>query len=119
MSKFIDVYVLPVPKDKLDAYRRLAEDMAKVWRKHGALEVVELIAEDIKPGVNTSFPQAVKLEPHETVVVSWITFGSRTDRDRISGAVMKDPLFANMDPATMPVDGKRMFWGGFKPLVTM
>jgi uncharacterized protein YbaA (DUF1428 family) len=71
----------------------------------------------VKSGVHTSFPQAVKLEPDEIVVVSWITFKSREDRDRINPLVMKDPLFANMSPDTIPVDGKRMFWGGFRSLV--
>ena len=77
----------------------------------GVSKVVEVIAEDVKSGVHTSFPQAVKLEPDEIVVVSWISFRSREDRDRINPLVMKDPLFANMGPDTIPVDGKRMFWG--------
>jgi uncharacterized protein YbaA (DUF1428 family) len=117
MSKYVDVYVMPVQKAKIDQYRQFAESSGKLWRQHGALEVVEVIAEDVKSGVHTSFPQAVKLEPDEIVVVSWITFKSREDRDRINPLVMQDPLFANMSPDTIPVDGKRMFWGGFRSLV--
>lgn len=117
MSKYVDVYVMPVQKSKIEEYRLFAEASAKLWRQHGALEVVEVIAEDVKPGVHTSFPQAVKLEPDEIVVVSWITFRSREDRDWINPAVMKNPLFANMGPDTVPVDGKRMFFGGFKSIV--
>jgi uncharacterized protein YbaA (DUF1428 family) len=117
MSTYADVYVLPVKKDKMDDYRRFAEASAKVWRDNGALSVLECVAEDVKPGVHTSFPQAVKLETDEVVVVSWITFPSRADRDRINAAVMKDPLMAGMASAPIPVDGKRMFWGGFETLV--
>ena len=116
MSKYVDVYVLPVPKEKLDAYRSFAEGSGKLWREHGALEYVEFIADDVKPGVHTSFPQAVKLESDETVIVSWIAFASREDRERINAAVMNDPRLAAMNPQALPVDGKRMFWGGFTKL---
>lgn len=119
MSRYIDVYVLPVKRDKIDDYRKFAEASGKIWRQHGALEVVEVIAEDVKPGTHTSFPQSVKLEADEVVVVSWIAFRSREDRDRINPLVMKDPLFAEMGPDLVPVDGKRMFWGGFKSLVEL
>ena len=119
MSKYVDVYVMPVKKDKIDEYRLFAEASGRLWRQNGALEVVEAIADNVKSGVHTSFPQAVKLEPDEVVVVSWISYQSREDCDRIKQAVMKDPLFANMSPDTIPVDGKRMFFGGFKSIVDM
>jgi uncharacterized protein YbaA (DUF1428 family) len=117
MSKYVDVYVMPVKKAKLDEYRLFAEASGKLWKQFGALEVVEVVAEDVKSGEQTSFPQAVQLEPDEIVVVSWISFRSREDRDRINPEVMKDPLFATMGPDTIPVNGKRMFWGGFDTLV--
>jgi len=92
----------------------------KVWRDHGALEVRECVADDVKPGKHTSFPQSVKLKAGETVVFSWIVFKSRTHRDRVNARVMKDPRLAKMmDPKTMPFDAKRMFYGGFKVLVAV
>ena len=115
---YFDGFVVPVPKKKLDAYRRMAKTASKVWREHGALEYVECIADDVKPGKVTSFPQAVKLEADETVVFGWVVFESRAERDRINALVMKDPRLANMmDPKKMPFDAKRMFWGGFKGLI--
>jgi uncharacterized protein YbaA (DUF1428 family) len=116
--RYVDGYVLPVPKKNLQAYRRMAQKAGKVWRDHGALEFIECVADDVKPGKHTSFPQSVKLKPGETVVFSWIVFKSRSHRDRVNAKVMKDPRLANMmDPKAMPFDGKRMFWGGFKVLV--
>jgi len=116
--RYVDGYVLPVPKKNVAAYRRMAQKAGKVWRDHGALEFIECVADDVKPGKHTSFPQSVKLKPGEMVVFSWIVFKSRAHRDRINAKVMKDPRLANMmDPKTLPFDGKRMFWGGFKVLV--
>jgi uncharacterized protein YbaA (DUF1428 family) len=116
--RYVDGYVLPVPKKNLQAYRRMAQTAGKVWRDHGALEFIECVADDVKPGKHTSFPQSVKLKPGETVMFSWIVFKSRAHRDRVNAKVMKDPRLAKMmDPNAMPFDGKRMFWGGFKILV--
>jgi uncharacterized protein YbaA (DUF1428 family) len=116
--RYVDGYVVPVPKKNVAAYRRMAQKAGKVWRDHGALEYIECIADDVKPGKHTSFPQSVKLKPGETVVFAYIVYKSRADRDRINAKVMKDPRLADMmDPKAMPFDGKRMFWGGFKVLV--
>lgn len=115
---YVDGYVLPVPKKNLEAYKEMATLAGKVWMDHGALSFVECVAEDVKPGVHTSFPQAVKLEEGEVVIFSWITYKSREDRDRINAAVMKDPRLKGR-PADMPFDGKRMFWGGFVPIVEL
>jgi uncharacterized protein YbaA (DUF1428 family) len=115
---YVDGYVLPVPKKNLDAYKEMASLAGKIWMEHGALSFTECVAEDVKPGVHTSFPQAVKLEEGEIVVFSWITYKSREDRDRINAAVMKDPRL-KCDPAAMPFDGKRMIWGGFVPMVQL
>jgi uncharacterized protein YbaA (DUF1428 family) len=110
--------VVPVPTKNLAAYRRMASLAGKVWREHGALEYIECLADDVKPGKYTSFPQSVKLKRGETVVFSWIVYKSRKDRDRINAKVMKDPrLAAMMNPKALPFDGKRMFWGGFKVMV--
>lgn len=117
---YVDGFVVPVPLDQLDAYRRMARKAGKIWREHGALEYTECVADDVKPGEHTSFPQSVKLQEGETVVFSWITYRSRKDRDRINEKVMKDPRLAPMmNPATMPFDGKRMFWGGFKTMIRL
>jgi len=115
---YVDGFVLPVPEENLAAYRRMARLAGKVWREHGALEYVEAVADDVKPGKHTSFPQSVKLKPGETVIFAWIVYKSRAHRDRVNAKVMKDPrLAAMMDPKKMPFDGKRMFWGGFKVIV--
>ena len=120
MARYVDGYVLPVPKKKLAAYRRIAQKAGKVWREHGALEFVETVADDVKPGKVTSFPRSVKLKPGETVVFSYIVFKSRKDRDRVNAKVMKDKrLGSMMDPKDMPFDAKRMFWGGFRPIVEL
>jgi uncharacterized protein YbaA (DUF1428 family) len=115
---YVDGFVLPVPKRKVDAYRRIARKAGKIWREHGALEYRGCIADDVKPGKVTSFPQRVKLKRDETVVFSWIVYRSRAHRDRVNAKVMKDPrLTEMMDPKAMPFDAKRMFWGGFKVIV--
>jgi uncharacterized protein YbaA (DUF1428 family) len=119
MGKYVDGFVLPVPKDNVEAYRRIAEDAGKVWREHGALEYIECVADDVKPGEVTSFPQAVKLEPDETVVFAWIVYESREHRDRVNEQVMKDSRIANVDPKSMPFDAKRMIYGGFRTLVEL
>jgi len=115
---YADGFVLPVPKGKVDAYRRIARKAGKIWREHGALEYRECVADDVKTGKLTSFPQSVKLKRDETVVFSWIVYRSRAHRDRVNAKVMKDPRLAEMmDPKAMPFDSKRMFWGGFKVVV--
>ena len=117
---YVDAVVVPVPKRKLSAYKNMARRSGKVWREHGALEYLECVADDVKPGKHTSFPQSVKLKPGETVVFAYIVYKSRAQRDRVMAKVMKDKRLADMmDPKNMPFDGKRRFWGGFKPLVRM
>ena len=114
---YVDGFVVPVPKKKVQAYRRLAQKAGKIWREHGALDFKECIADDVKVGKLTSFPRSVKLKPSETVVFSWITYKSRAHRDRVNAKVMKDKRIAGMDPKDMPFDGKRMIYGGFKMIV--
>jgi uncharacterized protein YbaA (DUF1428 family) len=116
--KYVDGFVLPVPKKKIAAYKRMAQTAGKVWREHGALDYIECIADDVKPGKLTSFPQSVKLKSGETVVFAYIVYKSRAHRDRVNAKVMKDPRLTNMmDPKAMPFDAKRMIYGGFKTLV--
>lgn len=119
MTRYVDGFVLPVPKGNVDEYRRMAREAGEVWREYGALEFVECLADDVKPGEVTSFPQSVLLEDDETVVFAWIVYESRAERDRINGLVMKDPRIADLDPKAMPFDARRMFWGGFEVLVRL
>ena len=117
---YVDGFVVPVPVKNLDAYRRMARKAGKVWREHGALDYKECVADDVKPGKHTSFPQSVKLKPGETVVIAYIVYKSRAQRDRINAKVMKDPRSASIaNSKALPFDSKRMFWGGFKLLVNV
>jgi uncharacterized protein YbaA (DUF1428 family) len=119
MAKYVDGFVLPIPRKNAAAYRRIARKAGEVWREHGALEYVEAIADDVKPGKYTSFPQSVKLKPGEIVWFSWIVFNSRKHRDAVNAKVMNDPRLAKMmDPKAMPFDGKRMIYGGFRVMVS-
>ena len=119
MAVYVDGFVLPVPKKNCEAYRRIARKAGRIWREHGALEYRECIAEDVKPGKTTSFPQSVKLKPGEVVWFSWIVFKSRRHRDRVNAKVMADPRLAKMGPAAMPFDGRRMIYGGFEAQVDL
>ena len=117
MSRYVDGFVLPVPKKNLKAYRRMAQTAGKVWREHGALEYIECVADDVKRGKRTSFPRSVKLRKGEMVVFSYIVYKSRAHRNAVNKKVMSDPRLASMDPNKMPFDCKRMAYGGFKVLV--
>jgi uncharacterized protein YbaA (DUF1428 family) len=115
---YVDGFILPIPRKSIPEYKKMAKVAAKVWLDHGAIDYVECAADDVKDGDLTSFPQSVKLKKGEVVFFSWVTYKSRTDRDRIMKKVMTDPrLEAYSDPSKMPFDGMRMFWGGFKPIV--
>lgn len=116
---YVDGFVLPVPKRKLEAYRRMARKAGKVWKEHGALDFKECVADDVKRGKWTSFPRAVKLKPGETVFFSYIVYQSRRDRDRVNAKVMKDKRIAGMDMKDMPFDARRMIYGGFKVVVSL
>jgi uncharacterized protein YbaA (DUF1428 family) len=120
MPRYVDGFIIPVPKKNMEEYRRIAEACAKIWREHGALEVRECVAEDVKMGKLTSFPRAVQRKPSETVIFSWIVYKSRADRDRVNAKVMKDPRLTKMmeeQKDKPPFDGKRMIFGGFETIV--
>lgn len=116
---YVDGFVIPVPTANLAAYRAMARVAGKVWMEHGALHYVECVADDVKPGKHTSFPQAVKLKPDEVVVFAYILFKSRAHRDRVNRRAMEDERLKQWGPKTLPFDGKRMFWGGFKTIVQL
>lgn len=118
MAHYVDGFVIPVPKRKRAAYIKIAKVARDVWMELGALDYQECVADDVKPGKLTSFPQSVKLKPGEEVWFSYIVYKSRAHRDKVMSKVMKHPKLAGMDPKSMPFDGKRMFWGGFKPQVS-
>ena len=116
--RYVDGYVLPVPKKNLAAYRRMAHQAGTIWREHGALEYRECVGDDLKVKFGVPFSRLAKPKPGEMVVFAWIVFKSRAHRDRVNAKVMKDPRLANMgDERSMPFDCTRMAWGGFKMLV--
>ena len=115
---YVDGFVLPVPKKKFAAYKKMATLGRKVWKDHGALDYKECIADDVRKGKWTSFPRAVKLKPGEVVWLSWIVYKNRKHRDAVNKKAMADKRLASMfDPKKMPFDMKRFFWGGFKVVV--
>ena len=115
---YVDGFIVPVPKNKLRAYRTMSRKASKVWRDHGAVEFRETIADDVKKGKWTSFPRSVKMKSSETVAFSYIVHKSRKDRDRVLAKVMKDKRLAKMmNPKAMPFDARRMIYGGFKTIV--
>jgi uncharacterized protein YbaA (DUF1428 family) len=117
---YVDGFVVPVPKDKLDDYKKLARKAGKIWMEHGALAYTECVGDDVPVGKRTSFPQSVKLKDGEVVIFSWIVYASRRERDRINKLVMSDARLKDMmDPKGMPFDGKRMFFGGFKSFMSL
>lgn len=113
---YVDGFVVPVPKDKLDAYKDLATLASQVWMDHGALSYVECVADDVPYGEVTSFPRSVQATEDEIVILAWITYPSREVRDACNAKVMADPRM-KCDPTNMPFDAKRMFFGGFTSLV--
>ena len=113
MARYVDGFVIPVPKKNVATYRRLARKCGRIWLEHGALEYKECVADDVKPGKVTSFPQSVRLKRGETVFFSWIVYRSRSHRDRVNAKVMADARLKQMNPASVPFDGKRMIYGGF------
>jgi uncharacterized protein YbaA (DUF1428 family) len=114
--KYVDGYVLPVPKKNLKAYIRMARMGEKMWRKHGALDYKECVGDDLKTKWGTPFPRMMKSKPGEAVVFSYIVFKSRAHRDRVNAKVMKE-MEKMGEPKDMPFDVKRMVYGGFKVLV--
>lgn len=116
--KYVDGYVLPVPKKNLQEYRRIAQKAGKIWREHGALDYKECVGDDINVKWGVPFSRNMKLKPGETVIFAYVVFKSRAHRDRVNAKVMKDErLTGAMEQSEMPFDTKRMVYGGFKVLV--
>jgi uncharacterized protein YbaA (DUF1428 family) len=118
VARYVDGFLLPVPKKNLDAYRRMSQKAGKVWRELGALEYIECVGDDLKVKFGVPFTKSARAKAGETVVFSWIVYKSRAHRDRVNKKVMKDPRIANMmSPKDMPFDVKRMAYGGFTVIV--
>lgn len=120
MAKYVDGYVLPVPKKNIDRYRRMSAKAGKIWKEYGALDYKECVGDDLDVKFGFSFLKTIKLKPGETVVFSFIVFKSRKHRDSVNAKVMKDPrLNSMMDPKGMPFDHTRMVYGGFTAIVDL
>lgn len=118
MGKYVDGFVIPVPKKKLHLYRIMAKIGAKVWMKHGALQYFECIGDDLNSVLaGNTFPKIAKTKKGETVIFSFIVFKSRKHRDSVNAKVMKDPIMNEPPTSVMPFDMKRMAYGGFKAFV--
>ena len=110
--RYVDGYVLPVPRKNLKAYLRMARAGERLWRKHGALDYKECVGEDLKAKWGRPFTRVIKLKPGETVVFSYVVFKSRAHRDRVNHRVMQEMDGGDLS-ADMPFDMKRMVYGGF------
>ncbi len=119
MPKYVDGFVLAVPKNKIDAYRRIARKAGEVWKEHGALEYRECVGDDLNVKFGVPFPKLAKAKRGETIVFAWIVYKSRSHRDRVNANVMKDKRISGLNEKDMPFDCKRMAWGGFKTLVEL
>ena len=118
--RYVDGFLIPVPKKKLRAYQRIAQKAGRVWMKHGALQYCETVGDDLRIPKVASFPKTVRTKPGETVVFSWIVYRSKAHRDQVNKKVMKDPVLLKMMTAdSHPFDIKRMNYGGFRTLVDM
>ena len=113
---YIDGFVAAVPNANRKAYEKYSTDIGRVFKDHGALKIVECWGDDVPDGEVTSFPMAVKKKDDETVIFSWIVWPSREARDEGMKKVFADPR-AQLDSNPMPLDGKRMIFGGFQMIV--
>ena len=118
MSKYADVYLLPIAEDKVDDYKKIAKKAGKVFIKHGALRYREYVLSDPKAEGIIPFPKALKLKPGETVIYAAVEFKSEAHRNSAMKKIMADP---EMDPGDKPVpfDYRRMVYGGFKVIVDL
>jgi uncharacterized protein YbaA (DUF1428 family) len=119
MARYVDGFVLPVPKKNLPAYQRISTAAGKVWREHGALEYIECVGDDVATNMGVAFPKLAKARSGETVVFSWIVYKSRSHRDRVNAKVMADPRILKSMTGPMPFDVKRMSMGGFRSIVEL
>ncbi|MFT4048819.1 MAG: DUF1428 domain-containing protein [Solirubrobacterales bacterium] len=119
MAKYVDGFVLPVSKAKLDDYRKFARRAGKVWIEHGAIDYVECVADDVPFGKRTSFPRSVERKNSETVIFAWVTYKSKAQRDKINKKVFADPRIKALETEMGFIDGERMYFGGFDVIVDL
>ena len=120
-GKYVDGFVLVVPKKNVEAYKKMAKEGERAWRKHGALDYKECIMDDPTPQqVTLTFPKMAKAKEDEVVFFSYITFKSRKHRDQVNAKVMKEmeEKYKDMKNMPMPFDMKRMAYGGFEVVVS-
>jgi uncharacterized protein YbaA (DUF1428 family) len=115
MAKYVDGFVLPLPKRNIAAYRRMAQSAGKIWREHGALDYKECVGDDLKVKMGMPFPRGIRSKSGESIVFAYIVYKSRAHRDKVNAKVMKDSRMKM--PKSMPFDVRRMIWGGFKVIV--
>jgi len=120
MERYVDGFVIPLPIDKVDDYKRIADRAGAIWKEHGALEYWECLGDDLDIKDMVSFRKAADCSGGETVVFSWIVFESREHRDKVNAAVMADPRIQEiMQGLAEPFDCKRMVYGGFRKMVKL
>ena len=118
MARYVDGFLIPIPRKNVAKYRRMAAKACKIWIEHGALEYRECIGDDMSPKMPATFPKMLENKRGDTVIFSWIVYRSKAHRDRVNAKVLKDPrLLAMMDPENNPFDVKRMLYGGFRVMV--
>ncbi len=119
--RYVDAFLIPIPKKNLKAYKKMAQLGGKLWKKYGALEYMECVGDDLASKWSATFPKTIKVKPDEIVIVSFIVFKSRKHRDAVNAKVMKDPSMSEgaMKDKPMPFDMKRMAYGGFESMVDM
>lgn len=122
MARYIDGFILPIPRDRLNEYKRVAESVADIWKEHGALNYVEFVGDDMNLEGTKSFVDLAAATEDEAIVFGWVAFESREARDQANEKVAGDPRMADLisplvDPSNPIFDAKRMAYGGFKPLV--
>lgn len=115
---YVDGFLIPLKKDKVDEYKKLARKAAKIWIEHGALEYRECVGDDLNiEGMVFNFPEAAQAKRDETVIFAWVVYKSKAHRDRVNKKIMADPRMDAIKPDMVPFDYKRMAYGGFKMLV--
>lgn len=122
MARYIDGFIFPIARDRINEYKRVAEAVAEVYKEHGALEYLEYVGDDMFREGTRPFPDLVSAAPDETIVFGWVVFDSRETRDRVNKEVESDPRMADlvaplMDPAALIFDARRMAYGGFRTLL--
>lgn len=118
MANYIDGFVLPIPRERLDDYQTLVKTVAKIWKEHGALAYCEYVGDDLKLEGTRSFTDAVTAKEDEAIVFGWVVFESRAARDLANKKLAADPRMADLvEQSNVGFDATRMAYGGFKPLI--